>query len=222
MADVPALVRGLRSSRRTEQRRAALAIGQLSRGGAASGAAGDALIAAGCVPPLLHMLGSGSAALQVPAAGALQFLTTRGSQAKHTIAPGIPAFVALLGSEDGNAARCAATAVGNLACDSPERCAAIVAAGGHAALLRVSASSDAYARQLACVAIFNLALNEGTRAPVIAAGAFPALVGVLQRPASSASAGSAAFGGHSAECMAADAIIICACQPARAWPAGAG
>ena len=142
----------------------------------------DQLLAAGCVPPLLDLLRSSSLAVQTQAAGALAALVGASAAARAACAPAIPGLVALVargGGGDG-CAPLACSALADLCHGSPERCAAVVAAGGHTALLLLAASRDALVHVTAARALANLSWHAGSRAALRDAGAFAGLAAMLR------------------------------------------
>lgn len=182
MSSVRALIRRLRSPRRIEQRQAAEELASLASDGTDADRA--RMVAEGGIPALLDALRGGFVPVQAVAALALASLVqgNDSAQAHSAAADAIPLLVELLSSPSADEP-CVANAVFSLemlAQGRPDCCAAIVAAGGHAALVRYCGSSDAVVRYDACIALHLLSCQDSCRAPLAAAGAFQALVHVMQ------------------------------------------
>lgn len=174
-----------------------------------SPAACDALLDAGCMPPLLSILSSGSPGPQAAAARVLVLLTAGSVRARAAGARAIRPMVELLAAEGEPALlQSAALVLCNVAVDSSARCAAICAAGGHTALLQLTGGGSLDVAGPACRALQNLSADAGCRAPPIAAGAFPALAGVLQRQLRSGAASSSDSGGEAARDATVRAVAV--------------
>lgn len=183
MTSVAAVFQRLRSPRAAEQLLAVIDLDQIVM---QSPADCDELVAAGCVPLLASMLKLDSAALQAHAAGALSHLLTRSHSAAEASAAAIPALVSLLEGTDELPHVNACFVLGSQALDFN----AVVAAGGHTALLRHVNSDIADLRHAACHAFSQLTCRAGVKAALLAAEPWSALVSVLRRRASSSGVGS--------------------------------
>lgn len=142
------------------------------------------MVAEGGMPALLDALRGGFAPVQAAAALALASLLhgNDSAEAHSAAADAIPWLVDLLSSPgaDRRVTANAILALEMVAQSRPGCCAAIVAAGGHASLVRHCRSSNEVVRYDACIALHLLSCQDGCRAPLAAAGAFEALVHVMQ------------------------------------------
>ena len=219
--DAAALARRLHSPRRTEQLKAVCSLEQLLEAAERSGntAACDQLVAAGCIPPLVKMLSSGSQPLQALATRTLIGLTAGSERAREAGAAAIPALVDLLNSSEAPekliAQLNAVSVLDNVAGGSgaPARGAAIVAAGGHTALLQLSASASALVRAASCRALINLAGNLGSRQALMDVEAFSALVAVLRGSSSGSDGAGSSYAGTAAAHAAAAIGNLCSREP---------
>ena len=199
MANEPALVRRLRSPRRTEQLRAAADLEGLA---AVGQAACGRLLEAGCVEPLLGMLRSSSSAVQAGGASALLGLLANSARACDACAAAVPLLVAVLKSGAERVLPPAATALSYLLVQSQERCAAALAADGHTVLLRLCASDSWDVQAAACSGVCELARDAACAAALRDAGALPAMVALLQRPDRASGTASSSSGSSSGSSLA--------------------
>ena len=184
MGDIETVVRRLRSSWRTEQLQAATAVRQLA---SSSPAAREALIAARCIPPLVHLLSSSNATLQLRAAQALASLGLDGRTSwcqAVAEAGAAPLLVQLCSSGSGEVLFSALGCV-TMLCSEQDSMAAASAAGAVPALSRVlqrHTSGDAEVLVMAAAALGELLDRDsvGSTAAAVAAGAPAALVGLLR------------------------------------------
>ena len=138
----------------------------------------DMIVEAGAIVPLVQLLGSGSVALQQPAARALAYLAEgRSARAKIIAAGAMRPLLQLLRSSNLAAQLTAAMAVRVFAFEEPD---SVVAAGAIPLLVQLLTSSSEEVHWMASVSLYYLARNVNNIAQVIAAGAIPLLAELLR------------------------------------------
>lgn len=178
-ADIPALVRRLRSP--ASRARAAGALSDLCKDDSRACAG---VLAAGGVAALIDCLRSGDEAAQPPAAGALGDLALVGPAACTAIveAGALPALVSCLASNSPAVQYKAGFALVVLAEGSLERCAACAEAGAVAPLARMLESSDALVCGIAAHALCKLSAagSLAVQQAIAQATPMPTLLRLLQ------------------------------------------
>lgn len=185
-ADIPALVRQLRSSSRMAQLRAAKVAFHLTESGGE--AVAGAMVEAGGVPPLLGLLGGGSGTAQLAAAWALFYLADASQAAREAIcaANGVAVLVCLLGSSSSAVSlevlRRAAFVLKVVTTEEgPDPVPAIVAAGGIPVLVSLLSREDEMLQAAVAGAISAMAApgTPATLQALLHAGAVPAVARCL-------------------------------------------